>query len=674
MKKILLLVTLFFISNSFGQFNSDREAYLSLLDKLKKDPNKIYENVTSTSETTDFVNFKTVNGEEKLITLKIYKLFNDVSTPSTESKTIDLTPELKQFNLAESLIIAANPRFNTSNLSNIYQINFEKLSHLSNLITFSFDVGPNQKSQLEVFNLDKINTIPQLRTLGLRALKMDDGVYNVLESTTPYNIKDFTISPFTNGVESISNFTFSGFKNTLEKLTIEDFYGNLNNNFLSNLPNLRSFTYIGEFNNFPTNLSNSQKLEEVTLKNKFSDLTIPAQISDLTNLKSLDFKAARIYLPSTLSNLKKLTSIKFQLENTEGLESITTISSLTNLMINFNTTSKKRLDLQQLKNLKQLEYISNTTQFDDADYTLPSNINQLRELERLDITINKSPIEINQLSNLKRLSVRYINSDLFPKIDFSQNTSLEYLIFDNYNEDLKTPRIKFDKEFEKLTNLSYILFYNVPIEMNVTNQFTSLFNATHPNPNVSMLKYLSIYNLETNIPNKIEGVLNICNNHDIMLEIAGTSPQTIDYRNKSLTKDTYFSLDLKDSNNPLIIVDDVNKFKNTFGETYYNSTTQTEVPYNLTTSSEPCERSLSTVNINKSEVKLYPNPTADVLNIETDANKNLIKIIDLSGKVISTYSVQENKISLKVQHLPKGIYIVEIENEKGKTISKFIKK
>ena len=75
MKKILLLVTLFFISNSFGQFNSDREAYLSLLDKLKKDPNKIYENVTSTSETTDFVNFKTVNGEEKLITLKIYKLF-----------------------------------------------------------------------------------------------------------------------------------------------------------------------------------------------------------------------------------------------------------------------------------------------------------------------------------------------------------------------------------------------------------------------------------------------------------------------------------------------------------------------------------------------------------------------------------------------------------------------
>ena len=115
-------------------------------------------------------------------------------------------------------------------------------------------------------------------------------------------------------------------------------------------------------------------------------------------------------------------------------------------------------------------------------------------------------------------------------------------------------------------------------------------------------------------------------------------------------------------------------FKNTFGETYYNSTTQTEVPYNLTTSSEPCERSLSTVNINKSEVKLYPNPTADVLNIETDANKNLIKIIDLSGKVISTYSVQENKISLKVQHLPKGIYIVEIENEKGKTISKFIKK
>ncbi|HAR72054.1 MAG TPA: hypothetical protein DCR77_01405, partial [Flavobacteriaceae bacterium] len=72
--------------------------------------------------------------------------------------------------------------------------------------------------------------------------------------------------------------------------------------------------------------------------------------------------------------------------------------------------------------------------------------------------------------------------------------------------------------------------------------------------------------------------------------------------------------------------------------------------------------------------KIYPNPVVDVLNIETDTNRNSIKIIDLTGKIIDSYSINEKKISLQVNLYPKGIYIVEVENEKGKTISKFIKK
>ncbi|WP_314243457.1 T9SS type A sorting domain-containing protein [Empedobacter tilapiae] len=275
--------------------------------------------------------------------------------------------------------------------------------------------------------------------------------------------------------------------------------------------------------------------------------------------------------------------------------------------------------------------------------------------------------------------IEYIDDELFPKIDFSNNINLESLMLNrfanNYNTNvLKTPRIKFDKEFDKLTNLSWIDFWNVPVEMDVTNKFNKLFNLTHPDPNVTLLKYFGFENIKTNIPNKLDGILNICNDHDIYLYVAGNSPKTIDYRNKSLTNYTYFNLDLKDTDNPLIIVDDVNKFKQTFGETYYNSTTQTDIPYNLSTSTEPCERTLSTNNLTKSDVKIYPNPVADILNIETDTNKNSIKIIDLTGKIIESYVSNKKKITIDTNSFPKGIYVVEVENEKGKTISKFIKK
>ncbi len=175
------------------------------------------------------------------------------------------------------------------------------------------------------------------------------------------------------------------------------------------------------------------------------------------------------------------------------------------------------------------------------------------------------------------------------------------------------------------------------------------------------------------IQNKLDGVLNLCNNYNLHVYIEGSSPKIIDYRNKDLTK-SYFSLILKENNNPLIIVDDIAKFKQQNGETYYNSLTNTDIPYNLTTSTEPCERTLLTNNLTKSDVKIYPNPVVDVLNIETDTNRNSIKIIDLTGKIIDSYSINEKKISLQVNLYPKGIYIVEVENEKGKTISKFIKK
>ena len=683
MKKILLVFTLFIISNSFGQFNSDREAYLSLLQKLQKDPKRIYElpeKPNSSSESSSYVNFKFINGQEKLINLKISN-FDITQNQNTDSKTIDITNEIKQFNLSESLIISASANFKTTGFKNTYQIDFHELSNLINLTTFSFKGDISKSVELNVINLNKINNLDKLQTLGLYTLKIDGEVYSTLESSTQYKIKDFSISPFNSNNEYIYNYNFSSFKDSLEKLTIEGFRGDLNNDFFSNLPNLKVFMQIGSFENFPSNLSNSQNLEEIVLESYNGFNILPTQVSNLTNLKSLVIRTNQLQLPITFGDLKNLKSFEIRQNSIDGLEPATKVVGLENLSLNFYKANHKSLNFQQLENLKKLVYKYDTTyeNLQPDNYILPIGIEHLENLEHLDISVSHIPVNINKLKNLKRLFVEYINDELFPKVDFSTNTNLEYLILnrfygDAYINNLKTPRIKFDNDFEKLTNLSWIDFWNVPVEMDVTNKFNHLFNATHPDPNVTLLKYFAFNNLKSAIPNKLDGILNICNKHDIYLDIAGSAPKIIDYRNKSLTNSSYFFLDLKETDNPLIIVDDINKFKQTFGETYYNSTTQTDVAYNLTTSTEPCERSLTTVNINKTGVKIYPNPVVDILNIETDVNKNSIKIIDLTGKIIESYTINEKKISVQVNHLPKGIYIVEVENENGKTNSKFIKK
>ncbi|WP_312556289.1 T9SS type A sorting domain-containing protein [Empedobacter brevis] len=680
MKKILLVFTLFIISNSFGQFNSDREAYLSLLQKLQKDPKRIYENSTSTISST--VTFKFINGVEKLISLRLSETFDNIQNPNKEPQTIDLTPELKQLNLAESLVIAPNVFINLKGNINTYKINFEELNNSIYLNTFVFKTPSNDNSLLETINFDKISGIPTLHTLGLYSLQIDANNLSVLESATQYKIKNFSISSFKPHNEYISNLTFSGFKNSLEKLTIEEFNGNLPHHFFNNLPHLKSFTHIGSFDTFPTNLDNAQNLEEIYLESYGDFNSLPSQISNLTNLKRLTIRTNQLQLPITFGDLKNLKSFEIRQSSISGLEPLEKVNSLENLTVFFYDANKKSLDLQNLNNLKKVIYKYDPSQLVDLhpeDYSLPNGVEKLTNLEYLDVSVSDLPFDIRNLIKLKRLHIEYINDDLFPKIDFSNNINLEYLtlnrFFNDYNTNiLKTPRIKFDNDFEKLTNLSWIDFWNVPVEMDVTNKFNKLFNATHPDPNVTLLKYFAFNNLKSNISNKLDGTLNICNKHDIYLDIQGSSPKIIDYRNKSLTNSAYFFLDLKETDNPLIIVDDINKFKQTFGETYYNSTTQTDVAYNLTTSTEPCERSLTTVNINKTDVRIYPNPVVDILNIETDVNKNSIKIIDLTGKTIESYTINEKKISVQVNHLPKGIYIVEVENENGKTNSKFIKK
>lgn len=80
--------------------------------------------------------------------------------------------------------------------------------------------------------------------------------------------------------------------------------------------------------------------------------------------------------------------------------------------------------------------------------------------------------------------------------------------------------------------------------------------------------------------------------------------------------------------------------------------------------------SLSTNSFNKANVYIYPNPSKDIINIETNSNVINIEIYDFLGKKILNISEKVIDIS----HFVNGVYIAHINTDDGVIIKKIIKK
>ncbi|MCD9853542.1 T9SS type A sorting domain-containing protein [Epilithonimonas sp. JDS] len=68
---------------------------------------------------------------------------------------------------------------------------------------------------------------------------------------------------------------------------------------------------------------------------------------------------------------------------------------------------------------------------------------------------------------------------------------------------------------------------------------------------------------------------------------------------------------------------------------------------------------------------IYPNPTSDIINIQTDQKISKIEIFDTSGKLLKLNSGSEK--SIQVSELVKGIYLIKIYSDNHIINSKFIK-
>ena len=71
------------------------------------------------------------------------------------------------------------------------------------------------------------------------------------------------------------------------------------------------------------------------------------------------------------------------------------------------------------------------------------------------------------------------------------------------------------------------------------------------------------------------------------------------------------------------------------------------------------------------DVKLYPNPASDVINIYSEKTIDEIRIINLFGKTV----LEQKKITsaIDIKNLSEGIYLIEVVGYGRKSTTKFIK-
>jgi hypothetical protein len=83
--------------------------------------------------------------------------------------------------------------------------------------------------------------------------------------------------------------------------------------------------------------------------------------------------------------------------------------------------------------------------------------------------------------------------------------------------------------------------------------------------------------------------------------------------------------------------------------------------------------STSEASVTRNNIKVYPNPFSDVLNISDVANVKTVLVTDISGRLVKT--ITQPEANLYLGELKEGMYLVTLEMKDGsKQTIKTIKK
>lgn len=96
------------------------------------------------------------------------------------------------------------------------------------------------------------------------------------------------------------------------------------------------------------------------------------------------------------------------------------------------------------------------------------------------------------------------------------------------------------------------------------------------------------------------------------------------------------------------------------------------INYNGWSATVDCS-ALEIMEFDLSQIKIYPNPTSSVLNIDAQKEIISVRLNDISGKSILSKKSNALKEKLNIEHLPKGVYVLTVEMKGQTTTKKIIK-
>jgi hypothetical protein len=85
----------------------------------------------------------------------------------------------------------------------------------------------------------------------------------------------------------------------------------------------------------------------------------------------------------------------------------------------------------------------------------------------------------------------------------------------------------------------------------------------------------------------------------------------------------------------------------------------------------PFNSNLKVSDFTNEKIKIHPNPTNSIININADFNIKSIEVYDVQGRVLET--VLGNTKTLDISSKQNGIYFLKITTEKGSKIEKIVK-
>lgn len=74
-----------------------------------------------------------------------------------------------------------------------------------------------------------------------------------------------------------------------------------------------------------------------------------------------------------------------------------------------------------------------------------------------------------------------------------------------------------------------------------------------------------------------------------------------------------------------------------------------------------------------STLKIYPNPAKDRVRVEWNAKERAtLTLLDISGKVIQSQTLNQNYSDIDVSRLSNGIYLIQVQSAEGLSVGKLL--